>query len=258
MLTLYSLQDVDKNASTIVHKQVGWNLRDHHDVLTKEEALHSVADGQNGEFESSLICCKHPEGKVWESMFISTNRNGSSGLIATWYGKAGSRGQLVLKGASEADWYTLVKSKVIGKGYEVDSFVGRDRALMNSHQFVTDLHESAPSLPAMGFIPWQAQQVIDKGGNRAIGTLMAQAMKGITPVRNFLDKLRMNGHDLPQKIADMATPTTVPAMRDLMSGIADTLSTGTSDADKSFSRKAEPKPEINREEVYAEAWGGFA
>lgn len=257
MLTPYTINKI--TPSTLSEKRVKWILRDQRDVAVTEECIHSVINEEHGEFQSSLITCKHPEGKVWESLFIATSRNGMSGLAITWWGKAGSRGQVSIKKVGEADWYTVVKSKVVGKGYEINAFIGRDRALMNSHQFVTDIHESSPSLPAMGFPAWVAQDIIDTKTMRGLGDVMGRAFSGIVPVSNFITKLLHNGHNVPEKINEAASAESVTAIKDTLSGVAAAItSSSQAFADVLAKAKAPKLPDIDREEVYAEAWGGFA
>lgn len=257
MLTPYSIDKIQTINRR--EKRVKWVLRDRSDMATEEECVHSVIEEENGEFQSSLIACKHPEGKVWESLFIATSRNGMSGLAITWWGKAGSRGQISVKKVSEADWYTVVKSKVVGKGYDIDAFIGRDRALMNSHQFVTDIHENSPSLPAMGLPNWVAQDIIDTKTMRGLGDMMGRAFTGIVPVSNFITKLLNNGHNLPSKICDAATSEPVVPIKDTLLGVAAAIAASSQAFEEVLAKAKAPKlPEIDREEVYAEAWGGFA
>lgn len=257
MLTPYT---IDKISSTNREEtRVKWLLRDRHDTAQIEECIHSIINEEHGEFQSSLITCKHPEGKVWESLFIATSRNGISGLAITWWGKAGSRGTISVKKVGEADWYTVVKSKVVGKGYDINAFIGRDRALMNSHQFVTDIHENSPSLPAMGFPAWVAQDIIDTKTTFGLGDVMGRAFSGIVPVSNFITKLLHNGHNIPEKIRQAAAAETVNQVRDTLNGVAGAISSpGLAFADVLNKAKAPKLPEIDREEAYAGAWGGFA
>jgi len=226
------------------------------------EVAHSISpvDSKVNVFPTSMIVCSHPEGKQWMSMFIPMNKSGSYGISLTWWGKdLIVKGQCQAKSVSESEWYSVVKSKAVGKGYEVEQYIGRTVPLNVGQSFVSDIAKDNKGgrLHFMALTYDQYIAVIaDSCGIAGIGSIMAQAIDNIVPTSNFISFIGNKGVDINALIMGEVEKLSPGSTERLVGEAFVSHKFGSSPLVNSQPRKQEPV--IDREEVYGGSWGGFA
>lgn len=259
LITPYMPTDLSSSA----HEKVEWHTFGQIHPSPRQSAIHSVANMDDPlTYPMSLIECEHPEGKIWQSMFIPLSPNGAAGVSVTWWGKSNAvKGQCQVKEVSESDWYTVVKSKAVAKGYKVLNYVGRTVPLNVSHQFVKTLvnTDEVAALPVLAFANFQSNLISDQSGRHGIGMTIAKVMNNFLPVENFLSRLSAKGFSVGQALEDLSTAAIYDAGRsDILQGIRTIgIASDTDSARGSQLSKKAPEPEVDREEVYGGGWGAF-
>lgn len=254
LITPYSPSDISFGVSQI---QVAWRLPGVRSGVEEQVAMHSIADVGSSTWPTSMIECRHPEGKLWRSMFIPTNVSGSQGLSLTWWGKDDQvKGQSQVKVVSEGEWYGVVKSKAVAKGYAVETYIGRQVPLQVGHSFVKDLvmERDLPQLAQLAFTQDQSSNLSSIGGGERIGSTMGKALANILPTNNFFANLNGKGHSLAALLTQGLQETTNQASKDAIVGLMRELTGDLKPVE------AAPKiavPQIDREEVYGSGWGAF-
>lgn len=255
LITPYSPSDLVASSSSTI--QVAWQLPGVRSGNTEQVAAHVMADSSTIVWPTSLIECRHPEGKLWRSMFIPTSPSGSVGFSLTWWGKDDLvKGQAQVKAVSETEWYSVVKSKAVSKGYEVQTYIGRQIPLNTGHQFVKDLASSEflPKLPVLAMSKAQSENYFDKGTGDKIGSVIGKAIANILPTSNFLNNLNGKGHPVGGLLAQAFGASSNGSAKDVVGGIMREL---TGDLPIPETLKKAPEPQIDREEVYGSGWGAF-
>lgn len=259
-ITPYTLNDIVNPVVT----DVEWNLVSVFTPTVTVKAAMTIADldYQHGEFVSSVIFCRHPDGgKFWESMFIPLTSTGGAGVSITRWGKEATRGQSQAKMVSEQEWYKTVKSKVMAGGYETLNFVGRETPLSSDHHFVKVLHSSpdVPTLPGFAFSPAQKLTIGRVTGAEGLGYVMGKALWNIIPTERFLLNMATSGHDVAQALKMTVKSSSVEQM-DVIDGFVRGISESGDSAVVRVSKNGTvlpPEPVIDREEVYGGGWGAF-
>ncbi|UIS24615.1 hypothetical protein S21ZY_053 [Pseudomonas phage ZY21] len=254
LITPYSPSD---SALLVTPLQVAWKLPGVRTGCTEQVAAHTIAESFTNLWGTSMIECRHPEGKLWRSMFIPIVASGSSGMMLTWWGKDDQvKGQSQVKVVSENDWYGVVKSKAVSKGYAVESFIGRQIPLQVGHSFVKDLldDKELPQLPLLAFTQDQASNLFATGAGDKIGTTIGKALANILPTNNFLANLNGKGHSVGALLTEAIGLAVATSEKDMIAGLMREL---TGDLPSVEATKMPPEPQIDREEVYGSGWGAF-
>lgn len=254
LITPYSPSDSGLTCDNI---QVAWRLPGVRTGVTEQVAAHSTASSATALWGTSMIECRHSEGKLWRSMFIPTVASGNTGMSITWWGKDDQvKGQAQVKIVSESDWYGVVKSKAVAKGYIVESYIGRQIPLQVGHSFVKDLVNSKflPQLPLLALTSDQSTIMFASGQGDKIGTTIGKALANILPTNNFFANLNGKGHILAVLMAEAFAAVGTTAEKDMIAGMMREL---TGDLAPVESFKKAPEPQIDREEVYGSGWGAF-
>ena len=223
-------------------------------------ARHSVGDSNASVYESSFIQLRHPGGKVWDSMFVSLTRDGSMGLsISRWGKDHWVKGQMQVKAISERAWSDTVRDKIQKGDYGVDGFIGRETPIDIKFSFMKDIRADSevPNLPQIAFNQAHAEDIRENGSEMAIGKMMGTAIGNIFPTAKFFEHAAWNGHNIPDAIATAVTPLS-RQLQDIGSGFLSGLQVSMGKPSEVLVSVKEPEPQIDREEVYASAWGGFA
>lgn len=251
--------------TSLTRESVKWQLTSHRGEVREEPSIISSASySEPAEYELSMITCEHPEGKVWESMFIPLNASSAEGVSITWWAKNSSgKGQAQIKLVSETEWYSTVKSKAVSKGYKVTNFIGREVPISSGHAFVIDLHrdELIPSIFSLGFTRQQAQALRIKGGNELIGATIGTAISNLVPTDHFIRKMAANHHSFVGMIDQIIASTTIE-QKDLLKGIANVeglknvLAYQAPKGTRAEPVKSRDQLNAEREESYG-AWGAF-
>lgn len=249
---------IDNSIGVQSKKIVDWKRELHNGSILEESSLHTVInDGSEiGSFNVSFITCSHAEGKSWESLFIPLTATGATGISITfWRRKANTKGQILVKTASETEWYQVVKSKAVDKGYDVNGFIGAMRPLSTKFSFIEDLHRSAPSLPALALTGKQVQKINDQSGTNGIGRVLCN-LSNIAPISAFLGKLLGYNHDYKGNIKSVITGLPI-GQQEIAQGFLERLAD--MKAGIISPEVAKPKePEVAPEETYGSAWGAFS
>lgn len=252
-LTPYSPSDSGLSIHTI---NVAWKLSGHRSGPVEQVAAHSTGSSGSTLWVTSLIECRHPEGKLWRSMFIPLTATGGLGMSITWWGKDDTvKGQTQCKIVSEQEWYTVVKSKAVGKGYNVENYIGRSVPLAVGHGFVSDLvaDKNLPQLPGLAFTTEQANDLIMSGGSERLGMKMGKALANILPTSNFFANLNGKGHSLNALLSQGYAEAGSLGEKDVVAGLMIEL-TGVV---KPTEATVPSEPQVDREEVYGSGWGAF-
>lgn len=235
---------------------VAWKLSGHRSGPVEQVAAHSTTVSSSAFWVTSLIECRHPEGKLWRSMFIPLTAIGATGISITWWGKDDTvKGQTLCKIVSEQEWYTVVKSKVVGKGYNVENYIGRSVPLSPGHGFISDLvaDKSLPQLPGLAFTIEQANDLAMYGGFERLGMNMGKALANILPTSNFFANINGKGHSLNDLLSQCHAEVVNMSKKDVVAGLMIEL-TG---AVKLTEATVPSEPQVDREEVYGSGWGAF-
>lgn len=254
LITPYSPSDVGQNCNVV---NVAWKLAGVRTGTSEQVAAHSIADTQNNLWSTSMIECRHPEGKLWRSMFVPITASGGSGISITWWGKDDQvKGQAQCKIVSETEWYSVVKSKAVAKGYDVETYIGRSIPLQVGHNFVKDLSKDdrLPQLPQLAMTANQASILFASGQGDKIGSVMGKALSNILPTNNFFTNINGKGHSLGALLSEGLAGTQVTSEKDVITGLMREL---TGDLKPVEGIKKAPEPQIDREEVYGSGWGAF-
>uniref|UniRef100_A0AAU6W052 Uncharacterized protein n=1 Tax=Pseudomonas phage Nican01 TaxID=3138540 RepID=A0AAU6W052_9CAUD len=258
LITPYSPSDSSSGAGLAVSTvQVAWRLPGVRSGVTEQVAAHSISDVVSSTWPTSMIECRHPEGKLWRSMFIPINVSGSQGLSITWWGKDDQvKGQSQVKIVSENEWYTVVKSKAVAKGYAVETYIGRQVPLQVGHSFVKDLvaDKVLPQLGQIAFTQDQSTNLARIGGGDRIGATIGKALANILPTNNFFANLNGKGHSLVALLTQGFAEANGTESKDMIAGLMREL---TGDLKPVDTIKKAPEPQIDREEVYGSGWGAF-
>lgn len=222
-----------------------------------DQQFHVVAETADyTSYNTSFVYCKHPDGKIWKSLFVPLEGNGSKGVSLTWWGKDESvKGQCQAKVVSEKEWYTVFKSKV-GKDYDVTQYIGRYVPVDSNHQFVYNLagDNEIAKLPALAFEMNQSRDLIHTGGKHRAGTVIGKAIaEEVLPIAEFIISLQNKKVEPRAQIEACADNQ---GDRDFIDGLTDMMF-GTGKVVSPSAVRA-PVPVIDREEVYGSGWGGFA
>jgi hypothetical protein len=207
-----------------------------------------------------MIECRHPEGKLWRSMFIATTPTGVDGFSLTWWGKDDQvKGQAQCKRVSEREWYSVVKSKAVSKGYTVENYIGREVPLQVGHEFVVELSKGTKNaaLPILAMTDIQAGTYGVEGGHDKIGRIMGKALANLLPTSNFLSNINGKGHSVGALLAQARSETASPQTADVVEGIMHSVDGTFIDVASVPHGVREPEPKIDREEVYGSGWGAF-
>ncbi|ATW57990.1 hypothetical protein CNR34_00057 [Pseudomonas phage nickie] len=254
LITPYSPSDLGQKCEVI---NVAWKLAGVRTGTSEQVARHSTANTQNNLWSTSMIECRHPEGKLWRSMFIPITASGGSGMSITWWGKDDQvKGQAQCKIVSETEWYSVVKSKAVAKGYDVETYIGRSIPLQVGHNFVKELSEnsSLPQLPQLAFTPDQASNLFAQGQGDKIGATIGKALSNILPTNNFFTNINGKGHSLGALMSEGLSNAMTTSEKDVIAGLMREL---TGDLKPIEGIKKAPEPQIDREEVYGSGWGAF-
>ncbi|MEG0063016.1 MAG: hypothetical protein RR740_00285 [Pseudomonas sp.] len=223
-------------------------------------ARHSTGESNASVYESSFIQLRHPDGKVWDSMFVSLTRDGSTGLMISRWGKDHFvKGQSQVKVVSERTWSDTVRDKFQKGGYNCAGFIGRETPIDAKFSFMKDLHDdpTIATLPQIGFNQSHAEEIRINGTESAIGKMLGQAIGNIFPTAKFFEHAAWNGHDLIgeiKKAVSVLDRGPNDAGASFLLGLGEMLG---QPIDVTIS-SAPPEPQIDREEVYGGGWGGFA
>lgn len=253
VITPYSPSDSGLNLSKL---NVAWQLSGVRSGPTEQVAAHTTASSATNLWVTSLIDCRHPEGKLWRSMFIPLTASGATGMSITWWGKDDQvKGQTQVKMVSETEWYSVVKSKAVAKGYTVENYIGRDTPLQVGHNFVKDLvnNQTLPQLPQLAFTSNQASDLFASGMGDKIGSVIGKALSNILPTNTFFANLNGKGHSLGALLSEALTNCS-NTEADVVQGLMREL-TGTLPVVEVL--VAPPEPQIDRKEVYGSGWGAF-
>lgn len=246
-------------------KTVPWRYESVGGALQTEDALHQIVldahlSSDKAVYECSFISCSHHEGKSWDSMFIPLTTTGHLGMSITWWRRAaGAAGTLLIKSVTEAEWYSVVKTKAVDKGYDVNSFIGREQSLSSRHSFVRDLHSQesrCPSLPCAALLESQTQAMAQHAVGANLGTFC-----NLVPVHAVLQKISALGHPIAARLQTLLKQTNVQLYSGLINGFISKLdSLLTSAGSSSTSSHTESGTIVQpptRAETYGARWGAF-
>lgn len=254
LITPYSPSDIGHATSG---RHVAWQLSSARSGATEQVAAHTTANASSATWATSFIECRHPEGKLWRSMFIPITASGASGFSLTWWGKDDQvKGQAQCKMVSETEWYAVVKSKAVAKGYDVVNYIGRQVPLQVGHSFVKDIVDDAniPQLPLLALTQDQSANLFAVGQGDKIGSTVGKALANILPTHTFFANLNGKGHSLAALLSEAYGATVTTSEKDMIQGLMREL---TGDLTKIEPIKKAPEPKIDREEVYGSGWGAF-
>ena len=254
-------------AKPYASKTVPWRFESVAGTLQTEDALHQILldahlPPDKTVYECSFISCSHHEGKSWDSMFIPLTSTGHLGMSITWWRRsAGAAGTLLIKSVTEAEWYSVVKTKAVDKGYEVNSFIGREQPLSSRHSFVRALHASdshCPTLPCAALLESQTLAMTQSDVGAALG-----AFCNLVPVHAVLNKISALGHPITARLESLLKQTNVQLYSGLINGFISKLVSFLTNA------SANPSPTSSRRETeafvqpptraetYGARWGAF-
>ena len=236
--------------------RVNWSARDSVGREEIAERFHQISEVGNVVYNASFIDCQHPEGKWWKSLFIPINRSGTAGLSITWWGKdLKVKGQVQVKKVSEKEWYTVVKSKAVGKEYEVLNYIGRYVPVDGNHGFVYDIAQNPeiPKLPTLGFELNAASDLIGKHTVYGLGREVGSTLANTTPIRAFIDHITAKNLDA-NVISEAGTHSSTLDETNIINGLMEKMFGNAPE----ISVAAPPVPKVDRSEVYGSGWGGFA
>lgn len=254
LITPYSPSDSGLSGSG---GHVAWQLAGVRTGATEQVASHTTANSATALWATSLIECRHPEGKLWRSMFIPIVASGSAGFSLTWWGKDDQvKGQAQVKMVSENEWYAVVKSKAASKGYDIVNYIGRQVPLQVGHSFVKDIVNDGtiPQLPMLALTQEQSSRLVAAGQGDKVGAVIGKALANILPTNNFFANLNGKGHAVGPLLTQAYGEATTTSEKDVIQGLMREL-TGDLSTIEPIKKAAEPQ--IDREEVYGSGWGAF-
>lgn len=248
--------------SSLSREKTTWKMSSYkrnNDLSPPDNIIYTAAKSDIA-FPTSLIECRHPEGKIWRSMFISTTFTGSAGVSITWWGKSDLvKGQVQYKEVSEAAWYSVVKSKAIAGGYKVENYIGREVPLQVGHEFVRDIFDnpSVNCMPTLAFNSDQATVIQLANTCSKIGSLMGTAISNLSPTENFLVNLVERDQDVVLNLEQILDGKVIGSESyDLLLGLMGPLNSLKSG--HYVRPPASTAPQVDREEIYGESgWGAF-
>lgn len=195
-----------------------------------------------------FVACEHPEGKVWESLFIPNNAGGH-GLSITWWARKGAaNGSLGVKEVTELEWYNIVQSKAVLKGYNVLHLTGLTTPLTTRHRFINELVEKGKVAPSL------ALMAAGYTSHSDVKKRIVAAYLSYKPILNFLLKLNAKGHSDSLMFQAHRSITGMPS--DVIKQVLASLTSG----EILFNDSMETKPAVLVEtltERYGSTWGAF-
>jgi hypothetical protein len=179
--------------------------------------------------------------------------------ISRWGKDHWVKGQMQVKAISERVWSDTVRDKVQKGDYGVIGFIGRETPIDIKFSFMKDLQAdpNVPTLPQLSFNQIHAEEVRDSGTEMAVGKMIGTAVGNIFPMAKFFEHAAWNGHDVIAAVQAQLIPLSRQLI-DTGTGFLNGLTGQLGQPIEALATMKEPEPQIDREEVYASAWGGFA